>query len=67
MYVNFGNKNYSSLDIFLLFKFLSVKKFKNFKEDLTKGFFLKLYKKKRSSLLIFFMWALSSVGRAIPF
>ena len=67
MYVIFGNKNYSSLDIFLLFKFLSVKKFKNFKEDLTKGFFLKLYKKKRSSLLIFFMWALSSVGRAIPF
>ena len=41
----FGNKNYSSLDIFLLFRFLSVKKFKNFKEDFTKSFFLKLDKK----------------------
>jgi hypothetical protein len=30
------------IDIFLLFKFLSVKKFKNFKEDFTKSFFLKL-------------------------
>jgi hypothetical protein len=29
-----------------LFKFLSVKKFKNFKEDFTKSFFLKLNKKK---------------------
>ena len=47
----FGNKNYLSLDIFLLFKFLSVKKFKNFKEDFTKSFFLKLDKKKHSSLL----------------
>jgi len=28
-----------------LFRFLSVKKFKNFKEDFTKSFFLKLYKK----------------------
>ena len=42
----FGNKLYFSLDIFLLFKFLSVKKFKNFKEDLTKSFFLKLDEKK---------------------
>jgi len=42
----FGNKNYLGSDIFLLFKFLSVKKFKNFKEDLTKSFFLKLDKKK---------------------
>jgi hypothetical protein len=41
----FGNKNYSSFDIFLLFKFLSVKKFKNFKEGFTKSFFLKLNKK----------------------
>ena len=41
----FGYKIYLSLDIFLLFKFLSVKKFKNFKEDLTKSFFLKLDKK----------------------
>jgi len=47
----FGIKNYLSLDIFLLFKFLSVKKFKNFKEDLTKSFFLKLDKKKHSSSL----------------
>ena len=39
------------LDIFLLFRFLSVKKFKNFKEDLTKSFFLKLDKKKHSSSL----------------
>ena len=38
----FGNKIYLVLDNFLLFKFLSVKKFKNFKEGLTKGFFLKL-------------------------
>jgi hypothetical protein len=41
----FGNKNYLSLGIFLLFRFLSVKKFKNFKEDFTKSFFLKLNKK----------------------
>jgi hypothetical protein len=34
-----------------LFKFLSVKKFKNFKEDLTKSFFLKLNKKKHLSQL----------------
>jgi hypothetical protein len=32
-----------------LFKFLSVKKFKNFKEDFTKSFFLKLNKKKHLS------------------
>ena len=38
----FGNKNYLSLDIFLLFRFLSVKKFKNFKEDFTKSFFFKI-------------------------
>ena len=44
----FGNKNYLGSDIFLLFKFLSVKKFKNFKEDFTKSFFLKLNKKKHS-------------------
>ena len=42
----FGNKNYLYLDIFLLFKFLSVKKFKNFKEDFTKSFFLKFNKKE---------------------
>ena len=39
-------------DIFLLFKFLSVKKFKNFKEDFTKSFFLKLNKKKHKSQLL---------------
>ena len=39
-------------DIFLLFRFLSVKKFKNFEEDFTKSFFLKLNKKKHSSKLI---------------
>ena len=39
---SFGNKNYPSLDFFLLFEFLSVKKFKNFKESFTKSFFLKL-------------------------
>jgi len=50
-YLFFGNKNYSSLDFFLLFKFLSVKKFKNFKEDFTKSFFLKLNKKEHKSLL----------------
>ena len=44
-----GNKNYLCFDIFLLFKFLSVKKFKNFKEDLTKSFFLK-YNKKNFNL-----------------
>ena len=55
------------LDIFLLFKFLSVKKFKNFKEDLTKSFFLKLNKKNICLYFIISMWALSSVGRAIPF
>ena len=64
----FGNKNYLSLDIFLLFRFLSVKKFKNFKEDFTISFFLKLNKKRHSSQLsLISMWALSSVGRAIPF
>ena len=63
----FGNKLYFSLDIFLLFKFLSVKKFKNFKEDLTKSFFLKLDKKNLISTSLISMWALSSVGRAIPF
>jgi hypothetical protein len=47
----FGNKNYLNSDFFLLFKFLSVKKFKNFKEGFTKSFFLKLYKKKRLSQL----------------
>ena len=47
----FGNKNYLSFDIFLLFKFLGVKKFKNFKEDLTNSFFLKLNKKKHMSKL----------------
>jgi len=49
-YLFFGNRNYLSLDIFLLIKFLSVKKFKNFKEDFTKSFFLKLNKKKHKSL-----------------
>ena len=44
----FGNKIYLSLDIFLLFKFLSVKKFKNFKEGFTKSFFLKYDKKKHN-------------------
>jgi hypothetical protein len=34
-----------------LIKFLSVKKFKNFKEDFTKSFFLKLYKEKLLSQL----------------
>ena len=63
----FGNKNYLSSDIFLLFRFLSVKKFKNFKEDFTKSFFLKLNKKTLISTLLVSMWALSSVGRAIPF
>ena len=62
----FGNKNYLSSDIFLLFRFLSVKKFKNFKEDFTKSFFLKLNKTLISTSLVS-MWALSSVGRAIPF
>ena len=66
-YLFFGNKNYLSLDIFLLFKFLSVKKFKNFKEDFTKSFFLKLDKKNFISASTISMWALSSVGRAIPF
>jgi hypothetical protein len=50
-----------------LFKFLSVKKFKNFKEDFTKSFFLKLDKKNLISTFLNYMWALSSVGRAIPF
>ena len=63
----FGNKNYLFLDIFLLFRFLSVKKFKNFKEDFTKSFFLKLNKKNIYLKLLISMWALSSVGRAIPF
>ena len=45
----FGNKNYLNSEIFLLFKFLSVKKFKNFKEDFTKSFFLKYNKKKHLS------------------
>jgi len=45
----FGNKNYLSIDIFLLFRFLSVKKFKNFKEDFTKSFFLKLNRKEHIS------------------
>ena len=40
----FGNKKY----IFLLFKFLSVKKFKNFKEGFTKSFFLKCDRKKQN-------------------
>ena len=44
----FGNKNYLGSDIFLLFKFLSVKKFKNFKEGFTKSFFLKCDRKKQN-------------------
>jgi hypothetical protein len=50
----FGNKNYLFLDIFLLFKFLSVKKFKNFKKNFTNSFFLKLNKKKLLSNVINF-------------
>jgi hypothetical protein len=50
-----------------LFRFLSVKKFKNFKESFTKSFFLKLNKKNNHLNSNIYMWALSSVGRAIPF
>ena len=64
----FGNKNYLSLDIFLLFRFLSVKKFKNFKEDFTKSFFLKLNKKKHSSLLYKFLCGpLAQLVEQFPF
>ena len=63
----FGNKIYLSLDIFLLFRFLSVKKFKNFREGFTKSFFLRLNRKKHNLNFLNYMWALSSVGRAIPF
>ena len=56
------------LDIFLLFRFLSVKKFKNFKEDFTKSFFLKLDKKKRMSKLLFILCGpLAQLVEQFPF
>jgi hypothetical protein len=63
----FGNKNYLSLGIFLLFRFLSVKKFKNFKEDFTKSFFLKLNKKLLSQLYYFLCGPLAQLVEQFPF
>ena len=64
----FGNKNYLSSDIFLLFKFLSVKKFKNFKKDFTKSFYLKLNKKKLILNLLKFLYGpLAQLVEQFPF
>jgi hypothetical protein len=51
----------------LLYKFLSVKKFKSFKKDLTESLFLKLDKKTLISAFLFLYGPLAQLVEQFPF